>query len=401
MKGLEPAKAAVAVVAGTLVGGSRPADRPRTAQRVLLVLVAAASGMLAITPGDRAATGALWVAGVLTAATVALTVLDPLWAWRLLIALVAGADLLYGHHERFGWPWTPGFALAALPVLFAAGRVSRPGVLGGVWLVSVALSAPTANVRDELVPIAILLAVPLVFGHLVARLRGTEHDLAAAAADRAVLEERARIARELHDVVAHHMSMLAVRADSARYRFPELTDDLLGEFRAIQDTARDGMTEMRRLLGALRATPEPPETEPQPGAEHVTALVERVRAAGTDVRLEQTGDLGSLPAGVSLSAYRVVQEALSNAVRHAPGAAVAVLLEATPDELRIVVRDTGACAAAPAEASPGRAKHGLVGMRERASALGGRLTAGQGSEGGFVVALTVPLGKESRWLSRS
>ncbi|WIX90383.1 sensor histidine kinase [Amycolatopsis sp. DG1A-15b] len=387
-------KAAADVVLRTLVRGSRPPARPRAAGLVLLALVAVVAGGLAVVPDARAGTGTLWMTAALTAVAVALTVLDPLWAWRLLIVLVASADLLYGHHARFGWPWTPGFALAAVPVLAAVGRVSQARVLGGVWLVSVTLSAPTANVRDELVPIAVLLAVPLVFGHLVARLRGTEHDLATVAAHQAVLEERTRIARELHDVVAHHMSMLAVRADSARYRFPELTDDLREEFRSIQDTARDGMTEMRRLLGALRAAPGLPETEPQPGAERIASLVERVRAAGTDIRLDLTGELESLPAGVSLSAYRVVQEALSNAVRHAPGAAVTVAVEVTPGELTILVRDSGAPSAFPGEA-PGRAKHGLIGMRERAAALGGRLTTGARPEGGFTVAFTVPLGKET------
>jgi signal transduction histidine kinase len=372
----------------TLVGAARPAKLPGVASRVLIVLVAVVAGALAAFPGDRTTAGALVLAGSLTAVAVLLTLLYPLWAWRLLIVLVALANELYGIHERFGWPWAPGFAVAAIPVLAAVGRNCRPGVLGWVWVISVGVSATQANVRDELVPIAALLAMPLVVGWLVTRLRGTERDLAEEASRRAVLEERTRIARELHDVVAHHMSVLAVRADSARYRFPGLSEELRVEFQEIQDTARDGMTEMRRLLGVLRAEQSGPETEPQPGAGSIEGLVERVRAAGTDVRLELRGDYGGLPAGVALSAYRIVQEALSNAVRHAPGATVEVFLE-IDGELRLIVQDDGV---AIPENSDGRAKHGLLGMRERAATLGGSFTAGRRDGGGFAVTVVVPLG---------
>jgi signal transduction histidine kinase len=358
---------------------------------VLLVLVAAAAGALAVIPGDRATSGAVWLAVALTAAAVLLTLSRPLWAWALLIVLVALVNEFYGIHARFGWPWTPGLALAAIPVLAAVGRHCRPGVLGCVWLISVGVSALHANVRDELVPIAVLLAMPLMLGRLLSLLRGTERDLEQEAARRAVLEERARIARELHDVVAHHMSVLALRADSARYRFPGLAEDLQDEFEAIQHTARDGMTEMRRLLGALRAESDRPETEPQPGAERIEELVERVRAAGTDVRLQVHGDYRELPAGVALSAYRIVQEALSNAIRHAPGASVEVLLHIGSGEVRLTVQDTGGPTAAP-EDMTGRAKHGLLGIRERATAFGGSFTAGRRAGGGFAVTVTVPLG---------
>jgi signal transduction histidine kinase len=275
-------------------------------------------------------------------------------------------------------------------VFTAVGRYHRPAVLVWVWLISVGVSALHANVRDELVPIAVLLAVPLAFGWLVSRLRGTQRDLAEEAARRAVLEERTRIARELHDVVAHHMSVLAMRADSARYRFPGLDDGLREEFQAIQDTARNGMTEMRRLLGVLRDGQARPETEPQPGAERIEELVERVRAAGTDVRFERHGEYGGLPDGVALSAYRIVQEGLSNAVRHAPGAPVEVFVHIGTGELRLTVRDTGAVTSVP-EDTGGREKHGLLGMRERAAALGGTFTAGRRDGGGFAVTVTVPL----------
>ena len=375
---------------GEAVAGGGPAGAPGRTHQALTGLAAVVAGVLAFFPADRANEGLRVLAAALTMFAVGLTLVRPLWAWRVLIVVVGCADQLYGIHARFGWPWTEGFALAAIPVLAAVGRNHRPGVLAWVWLISTGVSALLANVRGELVVISVLLAAPLAFGWLVSRLRGAERELEAESTRRAVLEERARIARELHDVVAHHMSVLAMRADSARYRFPGLDEGLREEFQSIQDTARNGMTEMRRLLGLLRAGQAGQETEPQPGAGQIEQLVERVRAAGTDVRFELRGDYRGLPEGVGLSAYRIVQEGLSNAVRHAPGAPVEVFVHVGSAQLRLVVQDTGAVASAP-EDPAGREKHGLLGMRERAAALGGTFSAGRRDGGGFAVVVTVPL----------
>ncbi|MGW4397816.1 sensor histidine kinase [Amycolatopsis nivea] len=385
-----PLVAAGRALGEAVAGGGGPAVAPGRTHQALTWLAALVAGVLAFFPADRATEGPRVLAAALTLFAVGLTLVRPLWSWRVLIVLVGFADQLYGIHSRFGWPWAAGFAAAAIPVLAAVGRNHRPGVLAWVWLISTGVSALLANVRDELAVISVLLAVPLVFGWLVSRLRGAERDLEAESTRRAVLEERARIARELHDVVAHHMSVLAMRADSARYRFPSLDDGLREEFQSIQDTARNGMTEMRRLLGLLRAEQAGQETEPQPGAEQIGQLVERVRAAGTDVRLELRGDYRGLPEGVGLSAYRIVQEGLSNAVRHAPGAPVEVFVHVGPGQLRLVVQDDGAVASAP-EDTAGRAKHGLLGMRERAAALGGTFSAERRDGGGFAVVVTVPL----------
>ncbi|WP_409181617.1 sensor histidine kinase [Amycolatopsis sp. VS8301801F10] len=384
-----PLVAAGRALGEAVAGGGGPAVAPGRTHQALIGLAAVVAGVLAFFPADRANEGTRVLAAALTMFAVGLTLVRPLWSWRVLIVMVGCADQLYGIHARFGWPWTGGFAFAAIPVLAAVGRNHRPGVLAWVWLISAGVSALLANVRGELVVISVLLAVPLAFGWLVSRLRGAERDLEAESARRAVLEERARIARELHDVVAHHMSVLAMRADSARYRFPGLDDGLREEFQSIQDTARNGMTEMRRMLGLLRAGTGQ-ETEPQPGAEQIGQLVERVRAAGTDVRFELRGDYRALPEGVGLSAYRIVQEGLSNAVRHAPGAPVEVFVHVGPGQLRLVVQDTGAVARAP-EDTAGREKHGLLGMRERAAALGGTFSAGRRDGGGFAVVVTVPL----------
>jgi signal transduction histidine kinase len=212
--------------------------------------------------------------------------------------------------------------------------------------------------------------------------------------------ERARIARELHDVVAHHISMIAVQAETARLATPGMPET--GERRLLEigDTARAALTEMRRLLGVLRedaretaaagpatATRPSAERRPQPGLEQLNELLDEARnAAGSGVRLIVSGSPAPLDPGVELAAYRIVQEALTNARRHAPGAAVDVEVHYGPDRLRLRVRDDGP--GAPAVAPVGG--HGLLGMRERAAAVGGRLRTGPADVGGYLVEAILP-----------
>ncbi len=206
--------------------------------------------------------------------------------------------------------------------------------------------------------------------------------------------ERARIARELHDIVAHHISMVSVQAETARLTTPGLPEAGAKRFRAIGDTAREALTEMRRLLGVLRddAWPEAQDAplRPAPGLDHVTELIDEAReASGTATRLLLSGRPAPLDPGVELAAYRIIQEALTNARRHAPGAAVDVELCYEDGELRVRVRDNGP---GPPEAADGTAAagHGLAGMRERAAAVGGVLAAGGGPGGGFSVYAVLP-----------
>jgi signal transduction histidine kinase len=205
--------------------------------------------------------------------------------------------------------------------------------------------------------------------------------------DQAAMGERARIARDLHDVVAHHVSAIAVQAESARLTTADLPEEGRAHFEAIGLTARDALTEMRRLLGVLREDANgEPARDPQPSLTRLNELVETARAAGTPVTLTLEGQVTPLPQGVDLCAYRILQEALTNVRRHAPGAAVAVDLEYAPDELRLRVRDYG-----PGAASPDTNGHGLLGMRERAIMVGGSLTAGPAEGGGFVVEAVLPI----------
>jgi signal transduction histidine kinase len=222
--------------------------------------------------------------------------------------------------------------------------------------------------------------------------------------------ERARIARELHDVVAHHISMVAVQAETARLAVPGMPPAGAERLSAIGDTARAALTEMRRLLGVLREdsrsaeAPEFPDTtvdrSPQPGLRlgELNELLDGARdAAGSSTRLVLRGAPVTLDPGVELAAYRIVQEALTNARRHAPGAAVDVELHYGEDDLRLLVRDNGpgTTTTTGAAADHGVAGHGLAGMRERAAAVGGELRAGAATGGGFLVEAQLP-GKNER-----
>jgi len=220
--------------------------------------------------------------------------------------------------------------------------------------------------------------------------------------------ERARIARELHDVVAHHISVIAVQAETARLTTPGLTDAGAQRLAAIGDTARAGLTEMRRLLGVLREDAQAAtsaqeiadqtaerrpaaDRHPQPGLPQLGDLMDEAReASGSAARLIVSGPVTRLDQGVELAAYRIVQEALTNARRHAPGAAVDVELRYADDVLRLRIRDNGPGSLAKQGTAGPATGHGLLGMRERAAAAGGSLRTGIALGGGFCVEAELP-----------
>jgi signal transduction histidine kinase len=206
-------------------------------------------------------------------------------------------------------------------------------------------------------------------------------------ARRTVLEERARIARDLHDVVAHHMSMVVVQAESAPYRLEDLSEQARAEFAAISRSAREALNEVRGLLGVLRSRADTPQVAPQPTVEQVADLVGAAQRSGASVSVEYRGDARPVSAMTSVSAYRIVQEALANTWRHAPGARVSVVVTYAPGNLHLRVYND-----APAQpAVPGPAGHGISGMRERAAAVGGTLRAGPTADGGFEVVAELPI----------
>jgi signal transduction histidine kinase len=206
-------------------------------------------------------------------------------------------------------------------------------------------------------------------------------------AQAAVQEERARIARELHDVVAHDVSVMVVQAAAAK-RIVEREPDRAEEaIVSIEGTGREALAEMRRLLGVLRRGDEDLALAPQPSLSRVDALLARTRAAGLDVALERSGDDAPLPAGVDLAAYRVVQEALANVVRHAGAEHATVRLTYDPRAVVVEVVDDGRGAAN----GGGKPGHGLIGLRERVDLYGGDFEAGPRAEGGFGVRARLPV----------
>jgi signal transduction histidine kinase len=329
-----------------------------------------------------AAAATMTVASSLTLATL------PRLTGAGLVAQLAALYLVGRRHS----PW-----IAAPMVLPFVGYA----LLGPLWLSGAAGTGP-----GPFPGTGRLSAVLLAAGTTTALGAGIARRLRQAATERAVsrqaledtlLEhvargERARIARELHDVVAHHISMIAVQAETARLTTPGMPAEGAKRLVGIAETARAALTEMRRLLGVLRSDTEGvPTRRPQPSLHQLNELLDEARAsAGVAARLIVRGHVRALDPGIELTAYRIVQEALTNVRRHAPDAAVDVALHYTADALCLSVRDNG-----PGRAAAGAAGHGLVGMRERVAMVGGTLTAGPAPVSGFLVRATLPLPEET------
>ncbi|RAO37248.1 Sensor histidine kinase YxjM [Micromonospora saelicesensis] len=320
----------------------------------------------------------------------------PLLAWRLTV--LALLICTFNAPADQAWPWTPPLALGSIAVLaVVVARVDRPVL---VWVVTIsAVPVLTLVHPDNRVPVLLLLGALAIVGDLIRRNRLSRHALAAQAElsereqeRRAVLEERTRIAREMHDVVAHHMSLIAVQAETAPYRLTDVPAPAAAEFVAIAASARDALTDMRRLLGVLRSETSGPQTAPQPDLTDLGAMVDAARRAGLPVTLDvEPVDDDRVPAPVGLAAYRIVQEGLANAARHAAGAAVRVTVRTGQSGLGVRVENS------PADVRPtadGGSGHGLTGMRERATSLGGTFTAGPLPDGGYAVAAELPYDAE-------
>jgi signal transduction histidine kinase len=206
------------------------------------------------------------------------------------------------------------------------------------------------------------------------------------AAREAVVEERARIARELHDAIAHNVSMMVVQAGAERRLLDDSQESTRDVLETVEGIGRNALTEMRRLVGMLRTDDETP-LAPQPGLDDLPTLVGQVREAGLPVELRVEGEPRTLPVGLELSAFRIVQEALTNALKHAGDAHASVVVRYRDDSLELEVVDDGV-GGAHEVASGG---HGLVGMRERVALYGGRFEAGRRAAGGFTVRVLLPI----------
>jgi len=268
------------------------------------------------------------------------------------------------------------------PRLFAIGAA----VLGLPPLVAVAVRGePKGAVSFTVITLVVMLLVRRVVGDRERRAQIAERERDLVARE-AVVEERARIARELHDVIAHHVSMIVLQAGAERRVLDEANASTHEVLETVERTGRSALTEMRRLLGMLRGDADEPLT-PQPGLRDVPILVTQLREAGLPVELNVEGERQELPTGIELSAYRIVQEALTNALKHAGEARASVNIRYGSDSLELEIADDGAGASAPIPSGG----HGLLGMRERVALYGGRLDAGRRPSGGFVVRVLLPI----------
>jgi signal transduction histidine kinase len=207
-----------------------------------------------------------------------------------------------------------------------------------------------------------------------------------AAARIAVAEERARIARELHDIVAHAVSVMVLQIGAIRHKLPEAVEEDKDALKRVEQAGRTALAEMRRLLGAMRRDGDAVELGPQPGLDGLESLLEDVRRAGLPVQLHVDGEPFALPRAIDLSAYRIVQEGLTNALKHARASQADVTLRYGQDELELQVLDDGV-----GTVTTNGLGHGLVGIRERVTIYGGEMSAGTGPAGGFVVTARLPV----------
>jgi len=351
------------VVAGVLEGALLPTNRPLWLHEVLTVLVMGSVAWRRRFP--------LTVLGFVV---VGMMLLDPdgqlsVFAALVIVSFTAGVEL----DPPRAWA---GLALSVVP--FWIGFALVGGVIsdyvavavlyGGSWAVGQAIRDRTRRSEE-----------------LAERAERAERDREEQARH-AVAEERARIARELHDVIAHSISVITIQTQAVRRRLRVDQTREIEDLRAVEATGREAMAEMRRLFGVLRAEDERPSLAPQPGLDQLDRLIGETREAGVPVAVAVEGERVSLPPGLGLTAFRIIQEGLTNVRKHAPGGAAKVSLVFGECDLELVVENTGG----PAPAAGNGHGYGLVGMSERVALYGGTLDA-RPSDGGFKLRARLPL----------
>ena len=302
-------------------------------------------------------------------------------------------------------PFIGSLGVVGLATAFMLGNL-RSGLKAGlglaivtVGIVTVVYNIPGTTTTSNFVFISLRFVVAWLAGYAMReraeQAEAAEQRAVQAERDResaarvAVAEERARIARELHDIVAHAVSVMVLQVGAVRHKLPDSLADDREALKGVERTGRTALTEMRRLLSAMRRDGEEAELVPQPGLDGLDALLEEVGRAGLPVELQVDGQPFPLPRGIDLSAYRIVQEGLTNALKHAHASDAGVIVRYRPDELEILVRDNG-----HGSATSDGLGHGLVGVRERVKIYGGEMSAGMSDEGGFVLSTRLPLGGE-------
>ncbi|MGW0613528.1 sensor histidine kinase [Streptomyces sp. NPDC002788] len=338
----------------------------------------------------------------LTVIPVLLTMIRPVGAFWASMASTPVVALLVGNWNN--WPWAAGSFACHLAVLTVVAIRTRPRTAGWMWALTglYAIVAdmgigPTYVYGTNSGPMLVFSAMILLCVTVWHIRRHAEQEVTAQQtvtaherSRRTLLEERTTIARELHDVVAHHMSVVAIQAEAAPYRVENPPPELEKAFATIRENAVAALTELRRVLGVVRAEDYEAPDAPQPTLADLDGLLANVREAGVTVEKAVTGAVRELPQGVELSAYRIVQEALSNTLRHAPGASARVEIGYVLGGLGLRIVNGPPPEPNLIKPSPG-AGHGITGMRERVSMLNGEMTAGRTDDGGYEVTVFLPV----------
>jgi signal transduction histidine kinase len=370
----------------------------------LLIAFLAIAGMLELVVG-RDSPGAppttLWIA----IPTVAVLVL-PLFARRRFPFAAPAAYWLLAGAISFGdgllLAFIGSLGVVGLASAFLLGNLRSPLKAGAgllivlAGIVIVVYNIPGPQPAGDFVFIPLRFVVAWVAGYALreraeqaeaAEMRATLAEREREAAARiAVAEERARIARELHDIVAHAVSVMVLQIGAIRHKLPDALEEDRDALQRVEQAGRTALAEMRRLLGAMRRDGDGVELGPQPGLDGLDALLEDVGRAGLPVRMHVDGDRFPLPRAIDLSAYRIVQEGLTNALKHARASHADVTVRYRPDELEVEVVDDGA-----GPATSDGLGHGLIGIRERVKIYGGEMTAGTAPAGGFALSARLPL----------
>ncbi|GGW17932.1 two-component sensor histidine kinase [Streptomyces libani subsp. rufus] len=365
-----------------------------------VVVAGAVVAMLVAVAGSDAGGGTV-LCGLLALTPVLLTLVRPVGAFWVSFAATAATAVLGSSWGS--WPWLPGSLVSHLLVLTIVAIRTRPRTAAWMWLLTALYGfwaesvLGSAHYDTDTAPMLVVSALALLVvtvGHVrrqaerqvTAQQTVTEHERSR----RTLLEERTTIARELHDVVAHHMSVVAIQAEAAPYRVQNPPPELEKAFTTIRENAVAALTELRRVLGVVRAEDYEAPDAPQPTLADLDGLLANVREAGLAVDKVVTGAVRELPQGVELSAYRITQEALSNTLRHAPGAAARVEIGYVLGGLGLRVVNGPPPAPQQVKSPPG-AGHGITGMRERVSMLNGEMTAAPTADGGYEVTVFLPV----------
>ncbi|WP_405807119.1 histidine kinase [Streptomyces sp. NBC_00210] len=354
--------------------------------------------MAGVSGGSGGALLGLVLTGFIPAAAVLMTLLRPVGAWWLSLASTPVVGI--GADSWDGWPWTPSAFVSHLTVMTVVAMRTRPRTAAWMWVLTagygvfadVVLSGGYGNDTPQMLFVSALVLLVVTVRHVRREAKqevAAQQTVTAVERDRrTLLEERTTIARELHDVVAHHMSVVAIQAEAAPYRVENPPPELEKAFATIRENAVAALTELRRILGVVRAENYQAPDAPQPVLGDLDNLLGNVREAGLEADKTITGAVRPLPQGVELSAYRIIQEALSNALRHAPGSTAKVEISYVLGGIGLRIVNT-----APqglVKPSPG-AGHGITGMRERVTMLNGEMTAELTSDGGYEVTAFIPV----------